>query len=685
MSHDAETDPTARLLLIDGHSMAFRAFYAFQGSDISTATGQPVGAVFGFTSMLISLLKNERPTHVGVAFDVSRTTFRTRIYPEYKGTRGETPEEFIGQVPLIQEVLDSLGIRYTQMPDYEADDILATWTAQGRAAGMEVLVCSGDRDTYQLIDDRVTVLFPRRGVSQLDRMTPEAVAAKYGVDPAHYPDMAALVGEQSDNLPGVPLIGPKKAAQYLNQYGGLEELLAHAQEIKGKTGENLRASIDQVRLNRRMGTPVRDLALPLGPADLALGPLDRAAVHHTFDTLEFAQLRGRLFQPGTWPVGDAGAPGTGGPAGAVVASVGAGPVELETVEPGALGVWIAAHDAGGAAGAAGGGGERPRLGVAVAGRIDRGQGDARTLTLGAAGGAAVHVDLAEIGPRDEAALAAWLGDPERPKAVFDAKAAWHELRGRGLELKGVAEGGGADITLAAYLCFPDQRGYDLDDLSRRFLGNGIDADDGAAQGTLDLGGAGGEDRAAEAEARAAVATARLATKLEALLAERGQSKLLSGLELPIMPILARMEDAGIAVDTDRLDALESHLEAKVEDAARAARDAIGRDDVNLSSPKQLQEILFGQLGMKPVRRTKTGYSTDAESLAELAARTEHPFLIHLLEHRDHIQRLQAVQGLKRTVGDDARIHTTFQQTVAATGRLSSADPNLQNIPVRTET
>ncbi|MBC7291793.1 MAG: DNA polymerase I, partial [Actinotalea sp.] len=424
--------PRPLLLLVDGHSMAYRAFFALPAENFSTRTGQTTNAVYGFTSMLANLLRDEQPTHVAVAFDAGRVTFRTEEYPQYKGTRDETPQEFRGQVPLIREILDSLCITTLQKEGFEADDIIATLATQAQEAGMDVLVCTGDRDALQLVADDVTVLYPRKGVSDLVRFTPEGVREKYGVPPAAYPDLAALVGESSDNLPGVPGVGPKTAAKWITAYGGLDGVLAAATSITGKAGENLRACLDQVRLNRRLNGAVRDVELPVGAVDLAVRPWDREAMHRVFDALEFRTLRERLFAMVPEDVVEAEG------------------FRLDVVvpAPGALGAWLEER-------------RGRRLALEVAGTAGPGRGDAWALAVADGADHAVVVDLPELGPDDEAALARWLADPDATKAVHGAKEAWHALAGRGLVLAGVV----VDTLLASYLCHPDQRSYDLGDLS----------------------------------------------------------------------------------------------------------------------------------------------------------------------------------------------------------------------------
>lgn len=649
MTDAARTRPL--LLLVDGHSMAYRAFFALPVENFSTTTGTPTNAVYGFTSMLANLLRDERPTHVGVAFDVGRTTFRTQAYPAYKATRDVTPAEFSGQVPLIKEILATLRIPTVEKQDYEADDVIATLTRRAVASGMDVLVCTGDRDAFQLVGDAVTVLYPRKGVSDLVRFTPDAVTEKYGVTPECYPDLAALVGETSDNLPGVPGVGPKTAAKWITAYGGLEGVLAAAAQIPGKAGENLRAHLDQVRTNRGLNRAVDDLELPVTVEDLAARPWDREAMHRVFDALEFRVLRERLL---------AMVPEEAGEAEGFT-------LQVTTPAPGGVGPWLDAR--------------RGRvLAVEVTGRYTPGRGDAWGLAIADGPDEAITLDLADLGPADEAVLASWLADPAAPKTVHGAKDAWHALRGRGLALEGVV----FDTLLAAYLCHPDQRSFDLADLAVRHLRRELRAEavDDGAQGALELDLDGTSGAGHQAAVRAA-AVGELTQVLEEALADRGVDHLMRDLELPLVGVLADMETLGVAVDVEHLTELERSFARVVADAAAEAYAVIGRE-VNLGSPKQLQEVLFDELGMPKTKRIKTGYTTDAAALADLFERTQHPFLAHLLAHRDASRLRQTVEGLLRSVGDDGRIHTTYLQTIAATGRISSTDPNLQNIPIRTE-
>ncbi|GAA1156932.1 DNA polymerase I [Ornithinicoccus hortensis] len=649
----------SRLLLLDGHSLAYRAFFALPVENFSTSTGQSTNAVFGFTSMLINVLRDEAPTHVGVAFDVSRKTFRAEQYPEYKAGRATTPSEFRGQVDLIKEVLDALRISHVELDGWEADDIIATLTTQARAEGMEVLICSGDRDTLQLVDKSTTVLYPRRGVSDLVRMTPEAVEEKYGVPPERYSDLAAMVGESSDNLPGVPGVGPKTAAKWITAHGDLSGVVDRADALTGKAGQSFRDHVSQVLRNRQLNQLVADVDLPLTPPDLERRTWDREEVHRLFDGLEFRVLRDRLFE--------------------TLESVEDEAEEGIEVEGSALAAeevpgWLGEHA-----------GPGVRVGVHVLGSWSRGTGDVTGLGLAAAG-AAAYVELTDLGEEAESALAGWLADPERPKALHDLKGPAQALAARGMPLAGVV----SDTALAAYLVRPDQRSYDLGDLVLRYLHRELRLEtEEADQGTLDLSfGEESDDASRGATARSAMVHARavleLSVALDEEVADVQGTSLLADIELPLEQVLAEMERVGIAVDVPGLERLEADFAGRMRQAQQDAYDAIEDETVNLGSPKQLQTVLFERLGLPKTRRTKTGYTTDAEALAGLYAQTEHPFLEALLRHRDNTRLRVTVEGLLKSVADDGRIHTTYQQTIAATGRLSSTEPNLQNIPIRTE-
>jgi DNA polymerase-1 len=647
-----DTNRPPRLLLLDGHSLAYRAFFALPVENFSTATGQNTNAVYGFTSMLVNVLRDEQPTHVAVAFDVSRQTFRTEEYSEYKAKRNKTPGEFSSQLPLIERMLDSFSIKYIKHPGYEADDIIATLVTQALAdetSGVEVLILTGDRDSIQLVTDRSTVLYPMRGVSDLSRMTPAFVEEKYGVPPHRYPELAAIVGEQSDNLPGVPGVGAGFAAKWINTYDGLDNVIAQADKITGKKGEAFREHLGDVIRNRRLNALVRDLDLGIKVDDLVLTEWDRAAALELLDELEFrGELRTRIM--------DVVAPNEETP-------VEAG-VELDgtTLAPDTVAAWLESVA-----------GET--IGLSVRGSWGSGTGRVTGLALALADGRAAYVDVATLSPADDAAVAAWLADPARPKVLHDAKGPLVALAAQGWDLAGVVE----DTALAAYLVAPDQRSYDLADLSLRYLHRELAQAGDEEQGML-------FDEDANV-ARSAMVQARAALDLSLELADEveraGGRSLLTDVEMPLVGILAGMEKTGIAVDIEHLEGLEAHFGEEVRGEAEAAYAVIGKE-INLGSPKQLQVVLFDELGMPKTKRTKTGYTTDADALQGLFKQTEHPFLLHLLRHREVIRLRQTIEGLLKTVQPDGRIHTTFHQTIAATGRLSSTEPNLQNIPVRTE-
>jgi len=665
----AQDGPHGRLLLLDGHSLAYRAFFALP-PELATTTGQPTNAVYGFTSMLIKMLQDEQPTHVAVAFDRGEPTFRHEQYVEYKANRRETPADFRSQLPLIFEVLDALGITRLSVPGYEADDIIATLADQAVEAGMDVLIVTGDRDVLQLVGPHVTALMTRRGISEMTRFTPEAVVAKYGLTPAQYPDFAAIRGDPSDNLPNIPGVGEKTAAKWIADFGSLGELVDRVGEVKGKAGDKLREHLGDVLRNRQLTELARDVPLESGPQDLRPVPWDREQIHQLFDTLEFQILRDRLYT--SLPDGIAGT-AAGQQAPASGAQVG---FDVEVTRPGPdeVAQWLEEHGTG-----------TGRAGLAMRGSWGRGTGTVTALAIAAADGAGAYLDPAALAEPDEAALAAWLADPERPKALHDAKGPMHALAARGLALAGVT----SDTALAAYLALPGQRTFDLADLALRYLGKELagGGEETTGQLALDLAGEQDDEEAAIASATALVwqaqATAELATALDADLERRGATRLLHEVELPLVDVLARMERAGIAADTNHFAAMSATLGGEVKAAEQGAYALIGHE-FNLGSPKQLQEILFTELGLPKTKRIKTGYTTDSEALTGLLAQTGHPVLEHLLRHRDVAKLKSIVDSLIPMSDEDGRIHTTYNQTIAATGRLSSTDPNLQNIPIRTE-
>ncbi len=639
------------LLVIDGHSLAFRAFYALPLESFQTSGGQHTNAIHGFLSMFLSILQAEKPTHVAVAFDISRYSFRTAEYPEYKGTRGETPPEFIGQVPLLQEALHAMRIPTMQLENYEADDILATLATRGEAAGMRVLVVSGDRDTFQLVTDDVTVLYPSaRGVSELKRYTPDAVEERYGIRPHQYPDIAALVGETSDNLPGVDKVGEKTAVKWIQQYGSLDEVIAHRDEIGGVVGNNLREQLANVERNARLNKLVRTLDLPIDIADLARVPIEPTEVVDVFDRLQFRSLKQRVLQFG----------GASGDAGGLVGAVGDSasrvpardqlssptPIHLGDEE---LAKWLADNSA-------------FRVAVVME------QGD-DGLVIGLATAEACVRSIRASNSLDHVAFDTWLASTA-PKIVHDGKLLGHLLAENGLSLAGIAR----DTRVAAWLHDSASRSLALVDVARSLAG-------------LDVPVADPDELVPSVDPASVAITAWILTQLDSEfegLLDEGQQSIEREIEIPLIPILVDMERAGIAMDVAILDDIYARVTNTAESTAQSLFTMIGRE-INLSSPKQLQEVLFDQLEMPKTRSTKTGFSTDAASLADLQASTPHPFLDGLLEHREQTKLAQIVEGLRKSVQPDGRIHTTFDQTGTTTGRLSSSDPNLQNIPIRSDT
>ncbi|MBK3630332.1 DNA polymerase I [Streptomyces sp. MBT49] len=644
-----------RLMLMDGHSLAYRAFFALPAENFTTATGQPTNAIYGFASMLANTLRDEAPTHFAVAFDVSRKTWRSEEFTEYKANRSKTPDEFRGQVELIGELLDAMHVSRFAVDGFEADDVIATLATQAEAEGFEVLIVTGDRDSFQLVSEHTTVLYPTKGVSELTRFTPEKVVEKYGLTPAQYPDFAALRGDPSDNLPGIPGVGEKTAAKWINQFGSFAELVERVEEVKGKAGQNLRDHLEAVKLNRRLTEMVTTVELPKTVLDLERAPYDRTAVAMILDTLEIRNpsLRERLF-----------AVDPGGEEAEATPVVAAG-VELDgtVLGTGELAGWLAEH------------GSRT-LGVATVDSWGLGVGSVAEVALAAAEGAAAWFDPAELDEADEQAWAAWIAAADRPKVLHNAKGAMRVLAEHGWSVGGVW----MDTALAAYLVKPGRRSFDLDALSLEYLGREL-APAAAADGQLAFGADDG------AEAEALMVQARtivdLGEAFRGRLEEVGAADLLRDMELPTSALLARMERHGIAADRAHLEAMEQMFAGAVQQAVKEAHAAAGHE-FNLGSPKQLQEVLFGELGLPKTKKTKTGYTTDADALAWLAGQTDNELPVIMLRHREQAKLRVTVEGLIKTIAADGRIHTTFNQTVAATGRLSSTDPNLQNIPVRTD-
>ena len=601
---------TKRLLLIDGHSMAYRAFFALPAENFTTASGQHTNAIYGFATMLISLLKEEKPTHIAVAFDVSRKTFRTEIFPEYKANRAKTPDEFRSQMSYLHELVDSFGITQFEREGFEADDIIATIAKQAEADGFEVAICTGDRDSFQLVNDKTTVLYPKRGVSEMARMTPAAVEEKYMLTPAQYPDFAALRGDPSDNLPSVPGVGEKTAAKWIIEFGSLKELLNKADQVPGKAGESLRANLDSIAKNRELTQLIHDVPIELSLSDLAWQPIEESKIAPLFATLEFRTLKDRL--------------------GPLLDSKSAKKIEeplalfeiAEEVTPAAATKKIAAAKS------------------EIALTVEIKDGAVINYSVALAGGESFTVSGDEFGP--------WLADASIPKIMHDAKSIARAYPVAGLIF---------DTEIAAYLVNPGVRNQDIASLLERW-GSGSTEVNAAALFTL-------------------------RDSLQKELDSRSLTKLFVELELPIANLLARLENSGICVDQKELNKLKDFFEGEVARESKAAHEAAGHE-FNVASPKQLQVVLFDELKLPKTKKIKTGFTTDAESLEWLFEKTKHPLLQSLLRIRETNKLKTTVEGLLNEIAEDGRIHTHFQQTVAATGRLSSTGPNLQNIPVRTE-
>jgi len=633
------------LMVIDGHSLAFRAFYALPVDSFQNRDGQHTNAIHGFLSMLILLLQNEKPTHLAVAFDISRYSFRTREYPEYKGTRSETPPEFVGQIPLLEEALHAMGVTTITKEDYEADDILATLATQGSDQGFRVLVVSGDRDAIQMVKPDVTLLYPNaRGVSELKRYDRDAVVERYGIEPEQYPDIAALVGETSDNLIGIDKVGEKTAVKWITQYGSLDGVLEHADEIKGVVGEKLREQKDRAIRNRKLNHLLTDIELPVGPAGLERQPINVAEVREVFDKLQFKTLLERVLkiaaaEGSTDSPADAGAPQNDVPV-------------IRTMIDEELGKWIATVSSQGTA----------PLGL----RIEAQNGIVTGFGL-ASSTESAYVPWASDRP-DYVALEQWLAS-DAPKYLHNSKSQLKILRDNGLELNGIA----FDTTLAAWLIKPGLKPETLESQVYDYLGETLQQSD-PAQLVPET-----EPASPATEAWYILRVAEyLASKLEP-----GSRGVLDDIELPLVPVLATMERTGIRINRDILGSLTSELTATSTEAAQKAYAEIGRE-INLGSPKQLQEVLFDQLGMPKTRSNKTGFSTDAASLADLQEQAPHPFLDLLLQHRDATKLLQIIASIDKAVDTTSRVHTTYEQAGSSTGRIASNDPNLQNVPVKTE-
>lgn len=651
--------PVAAVMLVDGNSLAYRAFFALP-TDMATASGQVTNAVYGFTSMLINLWRDHRPDQIAVAFDRPEPTFRHQRVATYKANRHAAPDILRQQMGLVREVIDALALPTLEMAGYEADDIIATLATEGRDAGRDVIIVTGDRDAYQLVEDpHVKVLYNKRGVSEYALYDEAGIAERTGVAPARYVEYAALRGDPSDNLPGVGGVGDKRAAQLVNEHGGLDGIFAGLDSLTPKLRQNLAEAEAQVRTNAEVMTLVRDVPLGTGLADLAAGEIDREAVRKLFDFLEFRSLHDRLAEV----LGDA----PSAPAAVLEAAV----EVLDTAARAAAGIRAAAGGPG-------------LLAVAPApGGIDEGFAFVADSAAGRAGfvPGRLLVDSGSDSGGDDgdaaSALAEMFGPGGPPLAMHGAKPFLRELVSRGVDPVNLR----LDTMLAAYLLDPSGDRYDLAEMLPRFTGLELPESD-APSGQLDFDLDAAAATPAVLAARAALAVDRLAAPLREALAAQGLADLHDDVEAPLVRVLARMEHVGIGVDPAVLTRIRDELAAETEEMRAAVIAAAGRE-FNLNSPKQLREVLFDELGLTPLKRTKTGYSTDAQSLERL--REAHPVVEHLLDYRE-LEKLRSTygEGLLGEVGPGDRIRATFNQTVARTGRLSSDAPNLHNIPVRSE-
>lgn len=627
----------SKLLLIDGHSMAFRAFYAMKGASFVNSQGQHTNAVFAFFRMISKLVQTENPTHIGVAFDLSGKTFRSDLFPDYKAQREAAPEEFHGQVDLIKKVLEALKVPVYTKEGYEADDILASISVAATQEGFSTYILTGDRDYFQLVNDHVTVLYPKKGTSDLIRFDPKGVKDKYGLTPAQYPDFAALRGDPSDNMPGVPGVGEKTAQKWITQFGDLTTLCENADTIKTKAGASFRECIEQVQLNRRITEMVKDLSFEPGFEAMAAFNYEEHAAQEIFDFLNFGtSIRTEI------------------------KSAFARKEKLEVTvadKDQNLDQWLALMQ-----------GEKN---VPFYVHSDSTYG--AWIAFSSAQHGTIVKKLTDLNPTEEKALAQFLSS-DQTKVSHDVKNAWHILKAHGYALAACAH----DTLIAAYLLNAGTSSYDLVSLAAKYLQHNISIK------TIDKKNPfSDEEFASNLGAHALVIAEILPTLLSSLEAEDAL-ELYTDLEMPLTMILARMEDRGVAVDKEKLESLLADYENKVDNEVTAARQLVGEPSLNLSSPKQLQKVLFETLTLPKTKKTKTGYSTAAKELESLAVNHPHPFLDHLLAHREYQKLKTTVEGLVRAIGSDARIHTTFNQTATATGRLSSVEPNLQNIPVRTD-
>ncbi len=643
------------MLILDGYSLAFRAFYALP-EDLQTSDGTHTNAVYGFTAMLIKLLQEQKPEYIAVCFDLGEPLERSAEFADYKSNRSTAPDGFAGQVPLIHEVLRVMQIPVYGVPGHEADDVIACFAKRAAADGIDVRIVTGDRDFFQLVNNDIRVLYNRRGITDIVEMDPKAVEARYGVPPSKYVDLKALEGDTSDNLPGVPGVGTKTAAKLVQKYGSAEEAVLHASEQTPKLAQNLAAHAEQVAINKRLST-LAEVPLDAEIEDLKMGPWDLEEVRELFISLEFRTLLERLMAD----LPDA-AEGEG--------------------EPFELSVNVVADDAGlaGLAAAL----EAASAPVAVDVVPSSPRGAPLSLAFSWEDGRVAYVPAAGIGRDALAPVAAVLENAAVPKLAHDGRALTLSLDAMGVELAGLE----LDTHIASYLLDPGAPSYALDEVARKYTGRELKAVDGVerpeeAQSTLDLEPGVREGADAEDASLRALAVTEIAAAVAPELERLGMKDLYRTIEHPLLPVLAEMEKTGIKIDLEYLEEMARDLDKRIGVLEAECYELAG-ERVNLGSPSQLRVLLYERLGLKTTRRTKTGLSTDARALQQLV--DQHPFVSKLLDYRE-------LSKLKNTYVDalppltdpvDGRVHTTFDQTVAATGRLSSTNPNLMNIPVRTD-
>lgn len=609
---------TTRVLLIDGHSLAYRAFYALPVENFVSSSGQHTNAIYGFASMLINLIRDEKPTHIAAAFDVSRKTFRTEKFPEYKANRKSTPDEFRSQISYIYELLNAFQIPTYEIEGYEADDLIATIVSK-LGKDSQTLICTGDRDSFQLVTDSVTVLYPKKGVTDLARMTPSAVLEKYGLTPKQYPDFAALRGDPSDNLPSIPGVGEKTAAKWVIEYKSLENLISHADEIAGKAGDSLRASLANVKMNRELTQLRDDVPLAIDLAAMKWRGINQESALSLFEKLEIKALRDRVKTLGSNDT-----------------AVQLSPADFKIESK-----------------------------KAVSKNVKKSLGRREFTDY-------VKKNKYVFALLENSSIYLTFTGEEIFELEYEADLFqdMHISTHQGKQIVKSDLGGRVvfDSEIAAYLINPGTRDLGITEVMRKFLEiETADSDLFAQVPALELIGH----------------MPALQEKLLTELKQRELTTLFSDLEMPTMILLAQMESTGIAVDGNELEKLHSEFVNSERSATKAVYAAAGRE-FNVSSPKQLQAVLFEDLKLPKTKRIKTGFSTDAESLEWLYATTKHPVLQNLLRIREVSKLRTTVEGLQSAIAKDGRIHTNFQQTVAATGRLSSTEPNLQNIPIRTE-